>query len=123
MVENVVLPQVNYLFLMVIICVKSVLKSLPCWADVLPNTTFTFSLNNNYSNNNTFGDFDMNGISNIKHKCSSNYCCRDKNKCSLNGNWKTSNIIGMSKGESGVRCYISSTGQTFKNGFYAYDIH
>ena len=79
-------------------------------------------LNNNYSDNNKIGDFDMNGISIIKHNYSSKYCWRDKNKCSLNGNCKTSNIIYMSQVYSGVRCYISSKRKTFKNGFYAYDI-
>ena len=43
-------------------------------------------LNNNYSNNNKIGDFNMNRISNIKHNCSCKYCCRDENKFSLNGN-------------------------------------
>ena len=58
---------------------------------------------NNFSDNNKISDFDMNGISNSKHNCSCKCGGRDKNKCSLNGNCKTSNIICMSKGESGVR--------------------
>ena len=45
-----------------------------------------------YSDNNKIGDFDMNGVSNSKHNCRSKCCYREKNKCSLNGNCKTSNI-------------------------------
>ena len=79
--------------------------------------------NSNCSDNNKIGDFNMNGVSNSKHNFRTMCCYRYKNKCSLNGNCKISYIICMSKVKSSVRCYISSKRQTFKNGFYSYDIH